>query len=438
MTEIKVHRGSHEIGGSIVEIYTEDTHIFIDFGSELSVDPERSTDGKMVDMIRHAECDAVLFTHYHGDHIGLISGIPEKDIRGRKIGLYMGSVARQVLRNIHTTLSDFDDQPEEELQKHRDYIALLDSRVSTFDDSGESFDIGDFNITPVMADHSAYDAYMFIIESRSDHRVIVHTGDFRTHGRLGEDLFDKVKKAIGGRRVDTLIIEGTMMSRLTEKVRTERELQTEAAELLARPENKYAYLICSSTNVESLASFANAAFSLRPTRAFFVNPYVKEQIDLYRRTAGADDEDFKFKKTYAFEPQDRINPRYGTTQPEFMEEHGFLMLIGTSEAYRLRMKRFEKYDPLLIYSMWDGYINRKKYPDTYREDLGGLYNSWPENRRVSLHTSGHATAEDIRKMILTVAPEKHILPIHTEEPEAFYRLDIGRYADLIDIVGDER
>ena len=43
----------------------------MDFGSELNAEPEDSTDAEMVEMIRHARCDAVLFTHYHGDHIGL-------------------------------------------------------------------------------------------------------------------------------------------------------------------------------------------------------------------------------------------------------------------------------------------------------------------------------------------------------------------------------
>ena len=87
MLKIKVHRGSHQIGGSITEIYTEKTHIFVDFGSELNVDPEDSTDAEMIDMIRHAQCDAVLFTHYHGDHIGLIKSIPEKDVDGKVIKL---------------------------------------------------------------------------------------------------------------------------------------------------------------------------------------------------------------------------------------------------------------------------------------------------------------------------------------------------------------
>ena len=53
MVNIKIHRGTSQIGGTITEIYTENTHIFIDFGSELTVNPEESTDNKMIEMIKN-------------------------------------------------------------------------------------------------------------------------------------------------------------------------------------------------------------------------------------------------------------------------------------------------------------------------------------------------------------------------------------------------
>ena len=438
MTKIKIHRGARQIGGSITEIYTDDTHIFIDFGSELSVDPKKSTDGAMVERIKKAKCDAVLFTHYHGDHVGLIEHIPSKDTRGRTIRLAMGTTARGVLDNIHKTLLEFDEISEEQKQYHENYRRILGDKERRLDlTDGEDLVIGDFIITPVMVDHSAYDAYLFVIESKTDHKVIVHTGDFRTHGRLGEDLFEKVKKGLRGRTVDILITEGTMMSRLTEVVKTEKEMQREAYELLRLPENKYAFLICSSTNMESLASFANAAWQVKENgdkgRKLFVSSYVLEQIKLYRKTAGEEDWNFKFYNANALEGMNYVNPKLGMTQMEYMEKHGFVMLIRPVEGYLKRIQYFKDkgYDPLLIYSMWEGYVDREKYPDTYQEELGDFYHSWKKERRVDLHTSGHATAGDIRKMILTVAPKAGILPIHTQEPEAFQKLEIGKYADRI-------
>ena len=268
MVRIRIHRGTHQIGGSITEIYTENTHIFIDFGPELNTDPEDSTDVEMIEMMQHAKCDAVLFTHYHGDHIGLIESIPETDADGKLIRLALGKTARQVLVNIHRTLANIPDVTAQEKKRHEDYIDLLNDAARRIDLSdGEGFTIGDFEITPVMVDHSAYDAYMFII--RADGKVIVHTGDFRTHGRFGRSFFDKLERRLAGTAVDVLITEGTMMSRLRETVLTEEELQKSATEVLAKPENRYAFLVCSSTNVESLASFANAAMHLH--RPFLVN-----------------------------------------------------------------------------------------------------------------------------------------------------------------------
>lgn len=424
MLKIKVHRGSHQIGGSITEIYTEKTHIFVDFGSELNADPEDSTDSEMIDMMQHAQCDAVLFTHYHGDHVGLMKYIPHTDVNGNMIKLGFGKLAREVLINIHKTLVDFPDADKEE---HTAYLNLLRDEERKIDIvEGEVITIGDIMITPVSVDHSAMDAYMFIIESGGS--TIVHTGDFRTHGRLGYDLFERVEKALSGKTVDALLIEGTMMSRLNDKVLTEEEMQAEALKILKKPENKYAFLICSSTNAESLASFANAAMYLG--RAFYVNSYVYEQIELYRKYAGGEGSPFNFWKTYPFENMEAYNPKLKMTQPEFMRKNGFLMMIGSSDSYRKRIDYFKDDNPLLIYSMWKGYVDEGE--DTYDENWGKLYHGWDPKRRKDLHTSGHATAGDIRRMILTVKPQKYILPIHTEEPDQFTLLDIGEYADMID------
>lgn len=418
MVKIKIHRGTSQIGGTITEIYTDNTHIFIDFGSELSVDPEDSTDQKMVDMINSSRCDAVLFSHYHGDHVGLMGSIPMTDIDGKMILLGMGSVARDILKEIHRTLdADFNKNAEE----HHKLLAILNDEKRWINFSNRNaFKVGDFTITPVRVDHSAYDAYMFVIEAEG--KTIVHTGDYRTHGRFGKELFPDLENALADKKVDILLTEGTMMERKDEDVLSETQLEEKAKILLSKPENKWAFLVCSSTNVESLASFHNAAKELG--RPFIVNYYVYNQILRYRKTAGARDKRFLFLKTYPFENMNKINPKLGgLTQPEFMMENGFVMLVGKSDAYKKRMEYFRDKDPLLIYSMWEGYINNEKYPDTYDEKLGRLVKEW---RKEDLHTSGHATVEEITKVIKLVNPKQGIIPIHTTRKDNFKKLDIGK------------
>ena len=97
------------------------------------------------------------------------------------------------------------------------------------------------------------------------------------------------------------MIEGTMMSRPNEEVLSEPEMQFEAAEYLK--EHKYAFLVCSSTNVDSLASFYRAAqaASYPGKRYMYVySSYFLKQLKLYTKTAGA------FSPVYRFDRVDKI------------------------------------------------------------------------------------------------------------------------------------
>ena len=437
MINLKIHRGTGQIGGTITELFTENTHIFIDFGSELNTSPEESTDAAMVEMLKNSACDAVLFSHYHGDHVGLLSHIPKTDARGKEIKLGIGKVARKVLVNIHETLAGNRNMPELERSRQRQVLGLLQNEERWLNFSDEAaFDIGDFHITTIRVDHSAYDAYMFVIEA--DGECVVHTGDFRTHGRLGVNLFEKLERFFEGKKVDVLLIEGTMMGRGSEEVLTEEELQKEAEEFLARKENKYAFLLCSSTNVESLASFHNALWEINKKlpqgkrKPLLVNQYVMKQIELYRKAIGAENEEFHFRKTYPLQRFSYHDERMGgKSQVEYIKETGFLMLIGPGEGYRKYLEEFKEHDPLLIYSMWKGYVD--KNAETYDDGLGALYHSM---RHKDLHTSGHAIKEDLEKMILLTNPEKAVIPIHTEHQKRFRELNIGELADKVRCLQD--
>lgn len=435
MVNIKIHRGTSQIGGTITEIYTENSHIFIDFGSELSVNPEDSTDGKMIEMINNAECDAVLFSHYHGDHVGLLEHIPKKDIRGEDITLGIGKVARQVLVNIQETLANDISKPKEQKAHIKMLELLKDNRrwrdfedaLTTENEESSSFGIGDFHITTIRVDHSAYDSYMFVIEAEG--KCIVHTGDFRVRGRLGEGFFDRLKEFMRDKKVDVLLIEGTMLGRLDEEPMGEEDLVEKAIELLKKPENKYAYLICSSTNMESLASFHEAVLAANAwnekqgcyrNRAMYVNFYVEEQMKLFASVEPHITKEFA--KVYHFEPYGKYNKKLHMSQIEYMEKHGFLCMIGTSDGYKKYIKPFEDKNPLLIYSMWKGYVSDKN-KETNDPKMKALYESFPKERREDLHTSGHAVKEDLEEMIATVNPVQGIIPIHTEFKEVYKKLD---------------
>lgn len=76
---ITIHRGTEQIGGSVTEISMGKTNILVDFGSSLPGSQGAVSDDELVKKVFHRKehhIDAVFFTHYHGDHTGLMDKIP--------------------------------------------------------------------------------------------------------------------------------------------------------------------------------------------------------------------------------------------------------------------------------------------------------------------------------------------------------------------------
>ena len=138
--------------------------------------------------------------------------------------------------------------------------------------SGEPFRCGAFTVTPYLMDHAAFDAYAFVVEA--DGKRLLYSGDFREHGRKTKAFQWFLYNA--PRPVDALLLEGTMLGRGDEKVRTERQLEDEAVELLrstAGPVMVYA----SAQNVDRMVTLFRAA--RRTQRLFVVDLYAAHVLD---------------------------------------------------------------------------------------------------------------------------------------------------------------
>ena len=441
--KITVHRGTNQIGGSIVEIATDTAYLFIDFGTELSREKGRPTDAEMILMmkerVRKAADDgkqvAIFFTHIHGDHIGLLDKLPINDEFNRPVKLAMGANAKKCYFNIHSTLAEKGE--EKEKAKHKKILDILKNGEWLAFENGKEEKIGDIKITPISVDHSAFDSYMFIIETEG--KCIVHTGDFRTHGRLGEHFFERLKGHLEGKTPDVLITEGTMLSRKPEVsdnetviAETEPQLQDKAEKLL--DDNKCVFAVCSSTNVESLASFYNAMITANEgkdeyqNRKFYVNSYVRKQLKTFNEVDSIPELKFDMSIVENIPPlsNDDKDPEKEKKIQETvdrMKEKGFVMLITNPHDYYRDsvVKRFisEGANPLLIYSMWSGYLEEPYSEDKDKKAYNELWKMFDSSRRKKLHTSGHAYPDIIKKMIDTVNPTKAIIPIHTEKMKQF-------------------
>lgn len=365
---IIIHRGTHQIGGCATEIKSDTNRIIIDVGAELDGNEPLNIPGVTCGA---SDCDAVFLTHYHGDHIGLMDSI------NRDVPIYMGALSLELLKIQNKRMHNFS---EETL-----------SRIRTYSPN-EPISFGNIQITPYMVDHSAIDSYFFKIKVFEDKiKSILHTGDFRTHGFKGKGLFYTLEKYVG--KVDVLICEGTTLNRTNNSPLTEQELSKKANDILCN--NKYVFVACSSMNFDRIAAITAAV----PRGKYCVcDKYQKELIDSVVLECGKYCDLFQFRKML----------RYGDNLLDKMEQKGFCMFIRLGGCLSNKLlERFKDKDPLIIYSMWSGYLKEeviKKSVEGYRLEY--------------LHTSGHADMETLSNLSKMINP-KIVIPIHTEVPLKF-------------------
>lgn len=373
---ITIHRGTHQIGGIATEIRSGNTRIIIDMGNELSLDPNfvpadlnipGVTDG-------NGACNAVFFTHYHGDHVGQMIRIRDD------VPLYAGALAKDVMLEVAKKRND--DALLEKLQK-----------IQTFKD-GKEIQIGDIRIMPYSIDHSACDSYTFLIEANG--KRLLYTGDFRTHGFRGKAL-PKIWRKVG--RVDALVTEGTTLSRSNAvPAMSERELQQKVRQSLR--DYKYVFVLCASTNLERICALSKAV----PRGKYFLcDAYQKRLLDLLTHHWSEYSELYRNLKVV----------EYGDNIQKKIEARGGLMVVRANRKFEEIIKKFDSEKSIILYSMWSGYLTK---PESKIPEFLKLTGQWEK-----LHTSGHASHEAIKELIEITKPDV-VIPMHSEKPEVLKEL----------------
>nr|WP_277250044.1 MBL fold metallo-hydrolase [Phascolarctobacterium succinatutens] len=362
--------------------------------------------------------DAVFFTHYHGDHIGrfdkILPGIP----------LYMSQMCRYALLNIYHALAKHDAQYKTQIEiledKTRNHVLWPQQAVQ----------VGDIKVTPYTIDHSAEAAMMFLIET-PDKRIL-HMGDFRTHGFMGEKLKKLLLHYVLGlglhyKPVDILITEGTNMTREEGELLTEDELLTQACALMR--EHKLVFCICSSTNFIRLRNFYRAARYAH--KIVLASRYMLEQVQSYYQYKL---DLYAYLNNYKQDRQARLpgmysllldkealqdKPAYELQEKKLRERGALIFLSGTQAAEKMQRlaAKYSDLQPLVIYSQWSGYIKDKE-TEYYNAELA---EACAACNTVQLHTSGHASKEDVEEIIRFVNPREYVAIIHSEQAEIRYR-----------------
>ena len=385
----KIHRGLNQIGGNIVEIYTDSTRILFDVGLDL-IEENNVNLPNIPGLFDHKGFDAVFISHYHGDHLGLAYSI-HKDIP-----LFLGVDASKIIN----ASDNYKKKPS------LNPTALLHHN--------KPVKVGDITITPFLADHSAYESFMLLAESNGER--ILYTGDFRCHGRIELSRWIPCLPQY----VDQLITEGTTLSRPTKTFQTETSLELALVKSLKTFDGPI-YVLQSSMNIDRIVTMYRASKKMK--RLFLEELYMAEITSaIGQHIPNPLNPGFNDVKAFITHGYANTHPRYILFQKYGKQRIGkaqiikqrFMMCVRSSMGNYIKsiMASMPNQKGILIYSIWNGY---KQEPTTkaflelcQQLNLGVI----------DYHTSGHADETTIIALINHVKP-KQIIAIHTENAAWF-------------------
>lgn len=396
--KINIHRGANEIGGTCIQLSTGQSTILLDLGLPLS------KDSKELDVAALTP-DAVLISHPHQDHFGLIEALDHD------IPVYMGELSKNLINATRMLLGN----------------GLLKNEIRHFN-TWQTFAIGDFIITPYLVDHSAVDAYAFLIEAEG--KRVFYSGDFRAHGRKSV-LFDTIIKN-PPKDIDILFMEGTMIQRCNNDYPTETDVEKKIYETINEQEN-ITFLISSSQNIDRIVSAFRACKHAGKTLVLDIyTAWVLEQLKLVSKNIPAMEwNQIKIKFSYGQHEKLKDNPDFFGDFRKRVYQHRItkeeLHANPAKYLFFSKMSHFKsinlhkKIKPVnVIYSQWLGYLSGKD-ADYYGAEAIAGYQNDPQVNFVYAHTSGHATVEDLQKFAEALNP-KMLVPVHTEHAAEFMNL----------------
>jgi ribonuclease J len=413
---LTIHRGTHEIGGTCIELATAGTRIILDAGMPLVTATREPFDAQTLRGMTPAELrasgilpgvsglftgqptpDALLVSHVHLDHTGLLPYVqPEIPVvlsEGTSKMLLAGSI--------------FAGMPH--LNRNRRVIC----------EPAKPLKIGDFRITAYPVDHSAFDSMAFLIEA--DSKTLLYSGDLRLHGRK-PGMARRLIEAMSRRHVDLLLMEGTHVGSGRERGVTEHELEQQ---VLGQIHESRGLILASFSplHVDRLVTFYKAA--RRAGRTLVVDPYgafvmhlVSGQCRIPRPTQAAGIRVYYnafFEASYQRRNLGKLHRRFAADRIELAD------ILACPERYVLLFRpSMVEHDfggavprnACCLYSYWIGYLSKPEWKEFQAQlaIVGGQF--------VEAHTSGHIFADDIVSFVRAINPGL-VIPIHTFAPEQF-------------------
>ena len=390
----RIVRGAAEVGGSCVELEHDGQRLVLDLGRPLTAAMDEDVALPHISGLRTRDPSllGIVVSHGHPDHYGLATSITAD------VPIYLGEATQRLLRE-----------------------ALFFSPAGAYLRSAAHLhhqvpiELGPFTVTPLIADHSAFDAYSLIVDAGG--RRLLYSGDVRAHGRKRsfEELVERPPA-----NVDVLLLEGTRVGDDgARSALSEQELEQKFVDLIDETPGLLlaAY---SPQNIDRLVTLYRAA---RRSRRLLV-------MDLYAATMARatmrdtiPQADWDGIRVYVPQSQrvkvkqsgqfDRIaavraNRIYGEDLAASPRE--FVLTFRGSMAAELERAGCLR-DAAVAWSMWRGYLDQ---PSSARLRDWLARNDLPLHH---LHSSGHASVADLKRLAEAVGGR--VVPIHTNAPERF-------------------
>ncbi|MDZ4069004.1 MAG: MBL fold metallo-hydrolase [Tabrizicola sp.] len=383
---LTVHRATDQIGGNCIELATADGRVLLDVGRPLDA-PKEATDLLPKSLNIERAVDGVLISHPHQDHYGLLDELPPA------WPIYSGASAGKLM---HLTASIFGKVPD------RDYRHW---------NGGKPLDVGPFRVTPYLTDHSAFDAYMLLIEAAG--KRVLYSGDFRIHGRKAA-LVERLMAAPPS-DVDVLLMEGTNLGS-DKPTKRESDLEDDFVDLMKSTPGRV-FACWSAQNVDRTVTIYRAA--LKSERTLVIDLYTAEVLELLQEAGRLPRTGWNNIKVVITRSFARLYEAKGRKDfVERMAAHGmsaaalaqrpetWVVMIRPSLIRDFESKGVKPTaDDAWSYSQWRGYLDQ---PD------GVALKAWFDQggaRPLHLHTSGHASTVDLQAFAAAIGA-KALVPIH--------------------------
>ncbi|OGS21425.1 MAG: hypothetical protein A2252_01175 [Elusimicrobia bacterium RIFOXYA2_FULL_39_19] len=409
---IIIHKGTHNTGGTCIEIFKGASRLIFDLGLPLNTDPgpdygfefeqyRPKVKGLYKDSKETNFVSAVFLSHFHPEHSKFISEIHPR------IPVYLTESVFAVMKSLEI-FSGTKLLPEN--------VKLLKTNEQ------KAVTAGDFSVTAVPAGEDAPDTLAFII--RCGGKTAVYAGgmaDYCRKGMVPESFIQEIPK-----NADLLLVEGAIAEAETENlVKTEILFEDEAVNTI---NYATAWPVLVNFNPLNTARLLSLSRACKKTNTIFVIDLLTAFIYAQARSLGWDMPDLHpglfnilffdaHEKALKNNNQAEFLTRMFNNSIKFAEiteKRKRLVQFRPCHADAYNRKKLYLTNKTLIYSQYDNaYYGQEQQSAQYRQYI--------ENHNLKIHyarTNAPAYVENLKEFLDLVTP-REVVPVHTLNPEMF-------------------